>query len=164
MRVILTEIPECPRCHAKACPEDEASTWDARKQGRWLRGVKFLRAIPTMNRTEFICMECGSEWSELGMPTNWQQCEALAQRPVQREIDAARDTRLEYDDDPEIPQEMLGDMPDMPADLGETTTVPSIKDEMAKIKELYPEKLEKAMPWQHQLKTLLESRPDLVKG
>ena len=163
-RVIIVDIPPCPRCHATAIPDDDDSTWDARKQGRWLRGVKFLRAQPSMNRTEFICMECGSSWSEIGMPENWQQQEHNAQRPIQKEIDAAKGSRLEYDEDPEIPEEMLGEMPEMPADLGETTSVPSIKEEMAKINEEHPELMQKIQPWQHQLKELLASRPDLVKG
>lgn len=162
--VQITDLPQCGRCGATPCPDDGAATWDAKKQGKWLRGVKFLRAQPEFNRTELICMECGCTWSVQGLPENWQKLEHLAQRPEPIEVQRARETRLEYDDDPPIPEEMLGEMPEMPAELAETTTVPSIKEEMAKLNEEHPELLAKAQPWQHQLKTLLAARPDLVKG
>lgn len=163
-RPLLDNVPDCPKCGVSSCPDDDGALWDTKKQGRWLRGVKFMRADPTLNRTEFICMECGCTFSELGLPKDWSKLELLAQRPEPVEQQRAESTRLEYDDDPEIPEEMLGDMREAPADLAETTTIPSVAEEMQKLAEAHPEILEKAMPMKEQVRRAVLAAQHLIKS
>ena len=111
----MSSIPDCPICSATVI-DHQVKRFDEGKMPPYLSGVKYLRTERLLNRTEWICMECGSDFYTPGISRDWENRETVADN---------------------IP------IPERPESVEKSRATTPLERGMAEIREKWPELLER---------------------